>query len=222
MSVNSKMAAIADKIRTLLGISGTMGLDAMSSNLSTVQSHVTSALTALANKGLEVPSGANVKNLAELIALLPSAATYTNMLKKAVDASKNPYNGGKGWRENTYLSWNGLTESSSTNYDVTGWIPAKAGDIIRLKNVQLCKDVNGGSKCLICLVKSDFSAYQSTPNWLTKPSAFTAAWNAVANADGTDVVQFSIPTVCNATAYFRLCCGALTDKSVITVNEEID
>ena len=33
MSVNSKMAAIADKIRTLLGISGTMGLDDMSSNL---------------------------------------------------------------------------------------------------------------------------------------------------------------------------------------------
>lgn len=33
MSVNSKMTAIADKIRTLLGISGAMGLDAMSDNL---------------------------------------------------------------------------------------------------------------------------------------------------------------------------------------------
>ena len=35
MSVNSKMTAIADKIRTLLGISGAMGLDAMSDNLGT-------------------------------------------------------------------------------------------------------------------------------------------------------------------------------------------
>lgn len=35
MSVNSAMTAIADKIRTLLGISGTMGLDGMSANLQT-------------------------------------------------------------------------------------------------------------------------------------------------------------------------------------------
>lgn len=33
MSVSSKMTAIADKIRTLLGISGAMGLDAMATNL---------------------------------------------------------------------------------------------------------------------------------------------------------------------------------------------
>ena len=33
MSVNSKMTAIADKIRTLLGLSGKMGLDAMANNL---------------------------------------------------------------------------------------------------------------------------------------------------------------------------------------------
>lgn len=35
MSVNSKMTAIADKIRTLLGISGKLGMDAMSTNLGT-------------------------------------------------------------------------------------------------------------------------------------------------------------------------------------------
>lgn len=33
MSVNSKMTAIADKIRTLLGITGSMGLDAMATNI---------------------------------------------------------------------------------------------------------------------------------------------------------------------------------------------
>lgn len=35
MSVNSKMTAIAEKIRSLLGISGKLGLDAMDSNLGT-------------------------------------------------------------------------------------------------------------------------------------------------------------------------------------------
>lgn len=183
-----------------------------------------SKLTAIANairSKINSTDTMTIDEMPELIATLPALATYTNMLKKAVDTSKNPYNSGKGWKENTYLSWNGLTESSSTNYDVTGWIPAKAGDIIRLKNVQLCKNLSGKSKCIVACVKSDFSAYQSTPNWLKDPSQFTAAWNAVANADGTDVVQFSIPTTYSATAYFRLCCGALTDESVITVNEEM-
>ena len=40
MSVNSAMTAIADKIRTLLGISGKMGLESMASNLSTAQDEV--------------------------------------------------------------------------------------------------------------------------------------------------------------------------------------
>ena len=40
MSVSSKMTAIADKIRALLGISGVMGLDDMASNLTTTQDSV--------------------------------------------------------------------------------------------------------------------------------------------------------------------------------------
>ena len=40
MSVNSKMTAIANKIRTLLGITGVMSLDAMESNLGTAVSEV--------------------------------------------------------------------------------------------------------------------------------------------------------------------------------------
>ena len=40
MSLKSKMTAIADKIRTLLGITNTMGLDAMSDNLQAVQTEV--------------------------------------------------------------------------------------------------------------------------------------------------------------------------------------
>lgn len=40
MSINSKMTAIASKIRGLLGISSTMGLDSMAQNLGTVQDEV--------------------------------------------------------------------------------------------------------------------------------------------------------------------------------------
>jgi hypothetical protein len=40
MSINSKMTAIASKIRSLLGISSTMGLDSMAQNLGAVQDEV--------------------------------------------------------------------------------------------------------------------------------------------------------------------------------------
>lgn len=68
MSVNSKMTALADEIRVLSGAEGTMGLDAMKSNVNTANSSVSAALSALVDKGVEVPDGTNVTGLAELIA----------------------------------------------------------------------------------------------------------------------------------------------------------
>lgn len=67
MSVDSKMKAIADQIRTLIGSTGTMGLDAMATNLTAANSAVASAKTAIANKNVSVPSGADVTDLAALI-----------------------------------------------------------------------------------------------------------------------------------------------------------
>lgn len=70
MSVDSKMTAIADKIRGLLGLTGEMGLDAMATNLGTEQANVTAALTALAEKGVDVPAGSNSNALVGLIAAI--------------------------------------------------------------------------------------------------------------------------------------------------------
>lgn len=75
MSVNSKMTAIAEKIRALLGISGTMGLDAMATNLGTEQTNVTNAFTAVGNKGGTVPTSKVSGNLASAINSIPSGVT---------------------------------------------------------------------------------------------------------------------------------------------------
>ena len=72
MSVNSKMTAIADKIRALLGITGTMDLDYMETNLGTVQTYIASAFTAIGNKGGTVPAVPFCGNLASAIASGPS------------------------------------------------------------------------------------------------------------------------------------------------------
>lgn len=148
--------------------------------------------------------------------------TYENVLKtKTVDADGNPYNGGKGYKEDTYLNGSGV-EQSSTNYDVTGFIACKIGDVFRLKNVQFCKNVNGNSKCQIQYYKAD-KTLMSVTGYCKDPTGLSEAWQAVTNDAGTDIIQFTVPTSLNATlSYIRITCGTLTDASVITINEEID
>lgn len=72
MSVNSKMTAIADKIRTLRGISGTMGLDTMATHIGNEQTAITAALAALVEKGVDVPAGSTSDALAGLIGAIES------------------------------------------------------------------------------------------------------------------------------------------------------
>ena len=56
MSVNSKMTAIANKIRSLLGLTVSMGLDAMASDLETANSEVNAQATLL-NQALSLIEG---------------------------------------------------------------------------------------------------------------------------------------------------------------------
>lgn len=64
---DTTLTGIADKIRPLLGLTGTMTTDQMQTNLTTEQANITAALAALAEKGVEVPEGANSNALAGLI-----------------------------------------------------------------------------------------------------------------------------------------------------------
>lgn len=75
MSVNSKMTAIADKIRELLGLSGTMGLDAMATNLETEHTNIANAFAAVGNKGGTVPASKVSSNLADAINSISSGVT---------------------------------------------------------------------------------------------------------------------------------------------------
>lgn len=100
-TVNEKMTAIADQIRTLIGTTGAMGLDAMATNLTTANSAVASAKTAITDKGVSVPDGAGVDDLAALIAsiICPDVSKVTaaagNVLagKVFVDANGNAVTG---------------------------------------------------------------------------------------------------------------------------------
>lgn len=67
---SESLTSIADKIRVLKGTTESMSLDDMETELGTVDNAVTAALSALVEKGVEVPEGTNVTGLAELIAAI--------------------------------------------------------------------------------------------------------------------------------------------------------
>jgi hypothetical protein len=73
--VNEKMTAINDKIRSLLGITGKMGLDAMATNLETEQTNVENAFTAVGSMGGTVPDSKVSGNLVSAINSIPKGAS---------------------------------------------------------------------------------------------------------------------------------------------------
>ena len=75
MSVQTAMTAIADKIRSILGISGTMGLNAMATNLGTVHTDIDGAYTAVGNQGGTVPDSKFSGGLASAISSIPLGVT---------------------------------------------------------------------------------------------------------------------------------------------------
>lgn len=86
---DTTLTGIADKIRSLLGLTGTMTTDQMQTNLTTEQANITAALAALTEKGVEVPEGANSNALAGLIAAIESGVkVVTGSWAAAANASQ--------------------------------------------------------------------------------------------------------------------------------------
>ena len=85
MSVNSKMTAINDKIRSLLGITGKMGLDDMATNLGTVQNNVDSQANLIAqiNAALEGKTGggssATIKTATAKLSYYGTSISFTGL-----------------------------------------------------------------------------------------------------------------------------------------------
>lgn len=72
---SESLTSIADKIRVLKGTTESMSLDDMETELGTVDNAVTAALSALVEKGVEVPEGTNITGLAELIAAIEAGGS---------------------------------------------------------------------------------------------------------------------------------------------------
>lgn len=125
MSVNSKMTAIADKIRTIMGVSGNMGLDDMANNLGTVQADILSAFTAVGNKGGNVPSANVIGNLLSAIDSIPDGAeivvgTYT-VASKVSGSSTTQLKHNVGFIPRIFIMYRNSGVRPGTDYALTAF-----------------------------------------------------------------------------------------------------
>lgn len=145
------------------------------------------------------------------------ASTYTNQIPISTDSTGAIYNN-IGYKDGYQISNNGVDEEYG-HKSVTGFIPIKKGDTIRIKGVYN----NDVTSCRICTYNSS-KAFETTRN------GQIFATTGVYSLSG-DVMTYTPNEyfVTDSTRYFRFSCdtGAHTgqedgSKLIITINEEIE
>lgn len=171
MSVNSKMTALADEIRILSGTEDTMGLDAMKNNVNAANSAVSAALTALTEKGVEVPDGTIVSGLAELIGAIETGGNI-------LDCS---YAAGSFTVAQNCIKYNIMSLSDlETLFD--GTLPTKSVGGYWLANGYTTTDSSSAF--------FGFGASPSSANYLTGTPYYISG-SSVTRGSGTNVIGFT-------------------------------
>lgn len=139
--------------------------------------------------------------------------SYTNQIPISTDTDGSIYNG-KGYKEDSYLSSGNV--GTRAGIKLTGFIPVKPQDTVRLKNVGFNV---GEDNCRL-------EGYDSSRKWLhtVKGNNIVTAWTSRVTVENNEVIQIIIPgqNAMADVAYIRLCTGSIGPDSIITVNEVID
>lgn len=141
---------------------------------------------------------------------------YTNWIPLSTEVDGvTPYNGGKGYKENTRFSASGGGDVSAGGVITSGYIPVKSGDIVRLKNIRMNKiDAGQGiaNVCNLCVFTALGAGYS------VDPADLDTKWGAVWDSD-SNLIQIEIKVA--TTTYIRLNTAYIGEDSILTINEEI-
>lgn len=140
------------------------------------------------------------------------AISYTNQIPISTDKDGSIYNG-KGWKDATYDNNGNVGTNNAT--DLTGFIPCKAGDIIRLQNMPFNSSVN---TCRLTFYKSDKSFLVQAlvgSTWYLDNEL-----KGVKDSSG-NYIQWTIKNLTGTVAFIRITAASITADSIVTVNQEI-
>lgn len=161
------------------------------------------------NGAINIPS---VTGNVVITATAEKKVLYINQIPISTDASGNKLND-NGFLTNTYLGSSNGAESYNWDWECTGFIPCKAGDVVRLRNVAFSKTASSGSNRL--------AFYDSDRKFVKMYNAGETYVPQAVVDDNGNWTQFTVPTGIGNVAYMRLTCNGITTASIITVNQEI-
>jgi hypothetical protein len=84
-------------------------------------------------KSIVIPEGEVVSVASGGTVLWKKPASYVNQVSKSIGSDGKPFNGGLGYQNNQELSGSSGSQRAGSNTTVTGFIPVKQGDVIRIK-----------------------------------------------------------------------------------------
>ena len=140
-----------------------------------------------------------------------------NWLKLSTEIDgATPYNGGKGYKEDTRFSASSSTEKNAPGVYVTGLIPVNGGDIVRLKNISLNTNNADNYTKNLCHFNVLPTA-TDTGGTLTVGVHDGTGWGFVFDENG-NLIQL---TVKSGFKYIMLHGSYMGDDSIITINQEL-
>lgn len=144
------------------------------------------------------------------------ASAIINQIPISTDANGAVYNTA-GYKENTRLSSSGgFTESAYTGVDLTGYIPVKNGDVVRLANMSLA--YNSDTYPGMLYLYNDMSTFAG--HTTTRKMENAGGWNIQTDGNG-NVTEFTMNFTSNVT-HMRLTAADINAESIITVNQVIE
>ena len=160
-------------------------------------------------KAITIPEGV-VKKIVSAGVTLWEAIRYKNWVPFSIDTDGSIFNK-VGYKDGSRLNSSAAVVELA-GYVVSGYIPVKPGDIVRLKGLTWNSSTNTGS--YFWTFDSSFTRLKSA-----RPNA--SSQDIVASAEANGVTAFRLETYANAVAYIRLSAYGTGANMVITVNEEI-
>lgn len=152
-----------------------------------------------------------------------NGTSYINQIPISTDTDGSIYNG-KGYKEGTRISSSSGSISANDAVDLTGFIPIKLGDVVRMKNIDFVWATMGSAGGLHFYAADKTTKVRSFNTNELPDIAATFASDAGAVYDNAgNLVQFTITNYggMNTAAFMRVCATNIDDSSIITINQEI-
>jgi hypothetical protein len=151
------------------------------------------------------------------IAVTNYVISYTNVLPSSLAADGvSVYNAETtpGYKADTRWSSSSNAEGTETGVYLSGYIPVKAGDVIRLKNITMPNE--SSSACRVNLFQTLDDTNEGSVNNENLEKNYNPVWDVSGN-----LIEFTIPST-SVFRYMRIQCGGMSAASIVTINETID